>query len=267
MWHLSSSWGQAARSTRSNRCHSVRARLSLHHIRQCLSQRTVRPCCLTTLGETVQPDGGEWPIRVQQHFGSRPHQQFRRRRESGLSHTLHPPLLRDIRRDAQEPRQPRVLSRPFARGDVVCVGGKLEQEITHVHGALIPLQPEPHLLSSDAILRQCIGPEIVTLLTHPVAPLAHRPGLPPAQRLSCFSSGGLPKASEKAIDPSSVLNMLHKPGLSVLRHGGRFPACCLVGYDRNSADMYVVRSGEQTQAAPTEMPALANPGRERLKAT
>ena len=38
-------------------------------------------------------------------------------REHVLNHTLHPPLLRDIRRDADKHWQHRALSCPFTRGD------------------------------------------------------------------------------------------------------------------------------------------------------
>ena len=128
--------------------------LSGNHIEEALSERTTRLRCLTALWSTLQPDRGQWPLSVQEHPGGRPHHQSRRRRESGLSHTLHPPLLRDIRRDTDEHWQHRVLSCPFTRGDVVCVGSELDHQIAHIHGAAIPLQPEAHLLRPKVIFRQ-----------------------------------------------------------------------------------------------------------------
>ena len=135
---------------------------------------------------------------VQEHLCGRPHHQSRSMRESGLSHTLHPPLLRDIRRDTDEHWQHRVLSCPLTRGDVVCVGSELDRQIAHIHGATIPLQPEAHLLLPHTIFRQRIGPQIVPLLTHPVAAFAHWPRLPPAERLSWFLSCGLCQAWQRS---------------------------------------------------------------------
>ena len=66
---------------------------------------------------------------LQQHFCGRPQHQSRGFSKSGLSHTLHPLFLRDIRRDTEKPRQFHVFSRPFVRSDVVCIGGKLDGQI------------------------------------------------------------------------------------------------------------------------------------------
>src|SRR6266567_704463 len=60
-----------------------------------------------------------------------------------------------------------MLSCPFTRGDVVCVRGEFDRQITHIHGAAIPLQPETQLLRPHTIFGQGIGPEIVPLLTYP----------------------------------------------------------------------------------------------------
>lgn len=83
---------------------------------------------------------------IEQYLCGRPHYQSSALREPGLSHTLHPPLLRDIRRNADEHWQHRALSCPLTRGDVVCVRDELDSQIAHVHGATIPLQPEARLL-------------------------------------------------------------------------------------------------------------------------
>ena len=121
---------------------------------------------------------------AQQHIYRCPYVQSSRRHDSGLFYTLHAPLLRDIRHDTQEFRQPCAFSGPLTRGDVVCVGGELDHEIARVHSASIPLQPEAHLLLPHTIFRQRIEPQIVPLLTNPVAPFAHWPRFPPAECLS-----------------------------------------------------------------------------------
>ena len=100
-------------------------------------------------------------------------------RELGLRHTLHPPLLGDIRRDTDEHWQHRVLSGPLTRGDVLCVGSELNHQIAHIHGAAIPLQPEAYVLLPNSIFRKGIGPQIVLLLTQPVAAFAYWPRLAP----------------------------------------------------------------------------------------
>lgn len=79
-------------------------------------------------------------------------------------------------------------------------------------------QKQPLLLSCDTIFRQRIGPQIVPLLTHPVASFAYRPRLPPAEFLSWFPSCCLGEAGKKAVDAGSVLDMLQEPGLSSLHH-------------------------------------------------
>ncbi len=116
---------------------------------------------------------------IEQYLRGRPYDQSSTLREPGLSHTLHPPLLRDIRRNADEHWQHRVLSRPFTRGDVVFVGSELDRQIAHIHGTAIPLQPETHLLRPHTTFRQSIEPQIVPLLMHPVASFAHRSRLAP----------------------------------------------------------------------------------------
>jgi hypothetical protein len=63
--------------------------------------------------------------------------------------------------------------------DVVRVGSEFDRQIVHIHGAGIPLQLEALLLLLHAIFRQSIGPEIIPLLTHPVAAFRHRSSLPP----------------------------------------------------------------------------------------
>jgi hypothetical protein len=83
---------------------------------------------------------------VQQQVGGCPQHQSRSGRESGLSYTQHPSLLRDIRCDTDEHWQHRVLSCPFTRCEVVRVGSELDRQIAHIHGATIPLQPEAHPL-------------------------------------------------------------------------------------------------------------------------
>ena len=82
---------------------------------------------------------------AQQHIYRCPYVQSSRRHDSGLCYTLHAPLLRDIRHDTQEFRQPCAFSGPLKRGDVVCVGGELDHEVARVHRATIPLQPKAHL--------------------------------------------------------------------------------------------------------------------------
>jgi hypothetical protein len=113
--------------------------LSGNQIVQALSVRTARLCYLSALWSTLQPDWGKWPMLVQEHLGGRPHHQSRRRRESGLSHTLHPPLHRDFRRDTDNQWLSRVFSRPLARSDVVCVRGKPDGQIAYIHRVIIPL--------------------------------------------------------------------------------------------------------------------------------
>jgi hypothetical protein len=76
---------------------------------------------------------------------------------------------RDVRCDTHEHLRHLVPSRPFTRGNVLCVGGKFDHQVSRVHRATIPLQPEAHLLLPNAIFRQSIGPQIVPLLTHPLA--------------------------------------------------------------------------------------------------
>ena len=88
------------------------------------------------------------------------------------------------------------------------VGGKLDREIARVHRATIQLQPEARTVLPYAIFRQRIGPQIVPLRTHPVASFAHRPRFPPAEFLSWFPSCCFGEASKKAVDASSVLDML-----------------------------------------------------------
>ncbi len=46
-----------------------------NHIEHALSERTARWCCLTTLRVTLQPDGGQWSLLVQEHPGGRPQHQ------------------------------------------------------------------------------------------------------------------------------------------------------------------------------------------------
>src|SRR6266851_375152 len=178
--------------------------LSGNHFEEELSERTARLCYLTALWYTLQPDGGKWPLLDQEHLVGRPHHQSRSRRESGLSHTLHPPLLCDT----DEHWQHRALSCPFTLGDLVRVGSELDRQIAHIHGAAIPLQPEAHLLRPHKTFRQRIGPEIVPLLMYPVASFAHRPCLPPAECLSWLPSCCLGEAGKKAVDSGSVLDML-----------------------------------------------------------
>jgi hypothetical protein len=104
------------------------------------------------------------------------------------------------------------------RGDIVCVGDKLDGEIARIHGAIIPFQPEMYLLRSHLIFRQSIGSQIVPLFTHTVPPLARGTCLPPAEYLFRLLSRRLSQASEKAIDSRSVLDMLQEPGLSSQYH-------------------------------------------------
>ena len=111
----------------------------------------------------------------QQHFCGRPQHQSRGFRKSGLSHTLHPPFLRDIRCDTEKPRQSRVFSRPLARSDVVRVGGKLDNQVTDVHRTAIPLQPETHMPLSCLILCYRIGPEVVPVVKITIASQANFP--------------------------------------------------------------------------------------------
>ena len=105
-------------------------------------------------------------------------------------------------------------SDPCTRGDEVFVCSTLDGQVSHIHSAAIPLQPEAHLLRTHSIFRQRIGPQIVPLLTHPVASFAHHPCFPPAERLFRLSSCGLRQSGKEAIDSSSVLDKLYMSNLS-----------------------------------------------------
>ena len=102
------------------------------------------------------------------------------------------------------------------------VGEQLDRQVPSIHGATIPLQPEPHVLLPHAIFRQGIGPEVIPLFMPSVAPFACCPRLPPAERMASLLSGVLRQASEEAVDSGSVLDMLEEPGLSSLHD-----RCCV----------------------------------------
>ena len=110
-----------------------------NQIEEALSERTARLRHLTTLCSPLQPDWCQWPMIVKEHPGGCPHHQSRKRSESGLSHTVHAPLLRDIRRNTDQDWQYRVLFCPFSCRDILRVRGKLDRQIAHIHGATIPL--------------------------------------------------------------------------------------------------------------------------------
>ena len=78
------------------------------------------------------------------------------------------------------------------------VGGELNHQVAHVHGATIPLQPESEMLRTRAIVHQGIGPQIVPLLANQVATFARRARLPPAEALSWFLSPPLRQIGEEA---------------------------------------------------------------------
>jgi hypothetical protein len=125
--------------------------LSKNHFEQALSACTARLCsCLTAL----QPDWSVWSLLVQEHPRGRPHHHSERRCESGQSHSLHAPLLCNLRHDTDERWQHRMFSCLFMRGDVVRVGRELDSQIAHIHGNSIPLQPEARTLLPHTIFRK-----------------------------------------------------------------------------------------------------------------
>ena len=75
-------------------------------------------------------------------------------RESGLVHLLYAPLLGNIGRDTDKQWHSRIFSHPLTRADEMCVGGKLDREIAHIHRPAIPFQPETDVLLSEAIFRE-----------------------------------------------------------------------------------------------------------------
>jgi hypothetical protein len=97
----------------------------------------------------------------------------------------------------------------------VPTGGKLDGEVTRVHRLAIPFQLETQGLLSYSRFRKRIWPEIVPLLTHPVASLAYSSSLPPAESMSCFIFCSLCYASEEAIDSHSVPDSCKEQALSV----------------------------------------------------
>jgi hypothetical protein len=117
-------------------------------------------------------------VLLEEHFGRRAYHQSRGMRESSVGDTSHPLLLRDIRHNTHKPRYSCIFSGPCTRGDEVFVCSKFDGQVSHVHGASVPLQPEPHVLRPNSIFRKSIGPEIVPLFTNLVAAFTHLPCLP-----------------------------------------------------------------------------------------
>ena len=152
---------------------------------------------------------------VEEHFGRRAYHQSRGMRESRVGDTSHPFLLRDIRHNTKKPRHSRIFSDPFTRGDEVFVCSKLDRQVSHVHGAAIPLQPETHLLRSHTLYCQHIEPQIAPPLMDLVTSFAHHPNLSPAGILTWLLSCGLRQSGEEAIDLDSLLYMLQEQGLSI----------------------------------------------------
>jgi hypothetical protein len=97
----------------------------------------------------------------------------------------------------------------------VFVCSTLDGQVSHVHSAAIPLQPETHLLRSHALFRQRIGSQIVPLLMDLVTSFAHHPSLSPAGILTWLLSCGLRQSGEEAIDLDSLLYMLQEQCLSI----------------------------------------------------
>jgi hypothetical protein len=115
--------------------------------------------------------------------------------------------LGNIGRYTDKQWQQRLVSRPLTRANEICVGGKLDHKIEHIHRPAIPFQPETDVLLSDAIFRQRIGPQIVPTLAHQVSPLAHGPSLPPAELVSRFIFCSMCYMGIETIDSCYVLDM------------------------------------------------------------
>jgi hypothetical protein len=100
----------------------------------------------------------------------------------------------------------------------VSVGSELDRQVARVHGTTIPLQPETRTLLPHTIFCQRIGPQIVPLLTYPVAAFAHWPSLPPTERMSWLPSYGQGQPGKESVDSGCMLNTLKQPGFSSLYH-------------------------------------------------
>lgn len=111
-------------------------------------------------------------------------------------------------------------SRSHSREETKCrYASELDGQVSRVHGAAVPLQPEAKRLQPYPEFRQRIGPKIVPLLPHAVAPFASHRYIPPTQTLLWVLSGSLNQRVEKAVDPMSTVFDFATSPLDVQRDG------------------------------------------------
>jgi hypothetical protein len=162
---------------------------------------------------TLQPDPSKWPVFLEEYFGGRPYHQSCSLFESGLRHSLHPFLLRDIRRNTHKHRHSHVYSRPLTQGDEVSIRAIFDGQVAHIHGTWVPLQPEAHRAAASHEIppaqRACCLPHKVATLAHYHLPyhynwmrLLSLRGVTP-QNSSCHWYP--PQASYAIVDVSQVI--------------------------------------------------------------
>ncbi len=161
--------------------------------------------CVQALGaHQFSGTGEKMDFGVEQHF-------------SGAA--AHPPLLVDIRHDKEQERQEKVFA---GSGVSIQIGGvmqKLALQVAHIHGALVPFEPEAKgTLPRVLILRAGIRLEALPASSPGEASGATRATFPPAQ-----ASGESGQPRKEIINAAGVRELIeessHAPLLQWLSRG------------------------------------------------